>query len=255
MTKIEFSLDVSSDPLAGAENISDDGALFEINLEQGILIPKEAKNLSVRVDEATVWNNVFNISSLLNNTQLYVLENGVNRVVTIPDGSYSVNSLSQTIDREYVILGGSTNLIILQGDQPTQRVEITLDGTIAGSGAQLDFTQVDTFRDIIGFTSKLVPTAGPTTVLFQELGINEASFNVIEFFQIHADIGQGIRINNTYTQTIARVNITAPPGSQIVSEPFNAGKSDADSLIGTLRKNFVFWLTDQRNVLVNTNEI
>ena len=59
--------------------------------------------------------------------------------------------------------------------------------------------------------------AVPTTVLFQQLGANEAAFNVIEFFQIHSDIGQGIRINNTYTQTIARVNITTPPGSQIVS--------------------------------------
>ena len=239
MTKIEFSLDVSSDVNAGAQNLSDDNALFEINLEQGIRIPRDAKNLSVRVDEATVWNNVFNISTVLGNTQLYVLENGVNRVVTIPNGSYSVNSLSQTIDREYVALGGSTGLIILQGDQPTQRVEITLDGTIAGTGAQLDFTPADTFRDVIGFTAILVP-AVPTTTLLQQLGANEAAFNVIEFFQIHADIGQGIRINNTYTQVISRVNITKPPGSQIVSEPFNPAKSDADSLIGTLRKHFVF---------------
>jgi hypothetical protein len=57
----EISLVVSSDPDAGAVNRSADGSYFEIQLDDGLQIPKEALNVNVRVEEATIWWVVPNI--------------------------------------------------------------------------------------------------------------------------------------------------------------------------------------------------
>jgi hypothetical protein len=86
------------------------------------------------------------------------------------------------------------------------------------------------------------------------LSDNVAALNQIDYFLIHSDlVSRGVRINNTYNQTIAQVLITATPGSQIVSTPFNPPHSQAPELIGAKRSRISFWLTDQSNNLVNTN--
>ena len=84
---------------------------------------------------------------------------------------------------------------------------------------------------------------------------NQAAFNIIEYFLIHWDGGQGFSTNGTFQQSIARVNITERPGSQIVSTPFNPAKSEANGWIGERRSHISFWLTDQSGVkLVDTGE-
>ena len=57
----EISFVVSSDPDAGATNRSADGSYFEIQLDDGLQIPKEALNVNVRVEEASIWWVVPNI--------------------------------------------------------------------------------------------------------------------------------------------------------------------------------------------------
>ena len=58
----EISLIVSSDPQAGAINVSRDGSQFEIQLDgEGISIPKDAININVSVEESTVWWVIPNI--------------------------------------------------------------------------------------------------------------------------------------------------------------------------------------------------
>ena len=67
----EISLVVSSDPDAGAVNKSVDGSYFEIQLDDGLQIPKEALNVNVRVEEATIWWVVPNIITGQNN-KMYI---------------------------------------------------------------------------------------------------------------------------------------------------------------------------------------
>lgn len=256
----KISLDVNSDPNFGAENLTANNARFEINLEQPISFPSGAFNTTVRVEEATVWNTVNNLSVGLNNNHIFITDLPTGTIdVTIPNGNYSTPSLSAAIDREYVALGGTAGLVSLDEDFATQKVILIIDGTLAGvGGAQVDFTPANTFRDLLGFTAILVPSAaqgGPTIVLFEQLGANQAAFNIIEYFKIHSDIGQGIRSNNAWDQTIARINITSPPGSQVVSEPQNPAVSEANTWVGNPRTHMVFWLTDQANVEVDTGEI
>lgn len=249
MTTYEIPIIASSSVAAGASNVSDNGSTFEIRLQQPIIMPQNLANCTVQVDEATVWWTIPNISAVLGNNKFYLLYNAVNYLITIPNGLYGVSDLNNALDREILSAVGVAGLVNLAPDNATQRVEITLnDATM-----QIDFTPADTFRDVIGFNSQLVPPA-PTTDVYTQLGDNTANFNTIDYFLIHSDIvDQGIRVNDRFNQTIAQILIDVSPGSQIVSREFNPSKSDALRLAGTTIDRIKFWLTDQDNNLVDTN--
>lgn len=251
-----IAFDVNSDPAGGAELLTDNNAQFEINLQVPISIPGDAKNATLRVEEATVWNTVANISAGLGNNQFVIDDNTVVTALTIPDGSYSVQDLSAAINREFVDAGGTANLVLLAEDSATQRVVMVLDGTLsAGAGVFVDLTGANTCRDVLGYNNQIVPLGGGVTILTEDLAPNVAAFNNIEYFLLHADVTEGIRVNNTWNNTVGRVNITAPPGSQVVSTPFNPAKSSVSEMVGSPRRHFVFWITDQSNVQVDTGEI
>tara|TARA_R110000850_G_scaffold4481_2_gene20283 strand:+ start:503 stop:1615 length:1113 start_codon:yes stop_codon:yes gene_type:complete len=57
----ELSFIVTSDPAQGATNRTADGSSFEVQLDDGLQIPKEALNVNVSVESATVWWSVPNI--------------------------------------------------------------------------------------------------------------------------------------------------------------------------------------------------
>lgn len=250
----EISMIFSSDPQSGARNLSSDGSSFEIQLEDGLTIPRDSVNCTVSVESATVWNSVPNIITNVND-KMYVTGPDSSDVlqtfiITIPQGLYDLPSLNEAVLRELENQGAKTNplpLISLSADDATQKVELRVNYTTVG----VDFTQPQTPREILGFISIFVyVTSAPTTVLAQ----NVAGFNTVNYFLLHSDItNKGLRFNNDFNQTIAQVLIDVRPGSQIVYQPFNPAKIPCPELIGTNRKNLRFWLTDDRNRLVNTN--
>ncbi len=251
MTQYEIPIIATSSEAAGAVNITNNGSSFEILLADPIIMPDNLSNCSVQVDEATVWWTIPNISAALGNNLVYVSYSGAPHTLTIPDGLYSITDLSSAIDREFLAATGVAGVISLAPDNATQKVTIAISP--GGVATQIDFTQANTIRDIIGFNSQLVPPA-PTAVTYSQLGDNVAAFNSIEFFLLHSDIvGQGIRVNEVFTQTIAQILIDVPPGSQIVSREYNPPKSDALGLQGTTIDRIRFWLTDQNNNLVDTH--
>lgn len=67
----EISMIVSSDPSQGASNVSPDGAYFEVQLEDGIMIPSDALNVNISVEESTLWWVVPNIITGVND-KMYI---------------------------------------------------------------------------------------------------------------------------------------------------------------------------------------
>lgn len=262
-----IGLDVNSDPAAGAINISDDNAQFEVNLTVPIKIPNTAFHCTVKVDEATVSNTVYNISEELKNNEFSFLWRPSSEVapppiqgfvVEFPDGSYDVDTLNETLQDLIAATIGDEhrNKIRLTGDEPTQKVRLEI--APAGTGLfpeefQVDLNTPETVAPVIGFTPAVYPGA-PTTTFFQVLGDFIAKFNNLEYFLLHADIGEGLRTNDRFDQTIAKILITARPGSQIVYQPLLPAITEANSMLGQERKHFVFWLTDHRGIRVNTHE-
>ena len=245
----EIPLLVSSDVNAGAENKSADGSTFYITLDEPLIVPRDARSVDIQVQEATVWWVIPNVITGTNDE--FTIEEGGNApfTVTIPQGLYDLTALETAVEREVVATGAPAGLFNFIADDPTQKVVIRINQ----AGTRIDLTGAQTFRDLLGFDSQLVPV-GLSVGIYTQIGDNVAAFNQIDYFLIHSDlVGRGVRINNTYTQTIAQVLIDVPPGSQIVSTPFNPPHSQAPELIGSKRTRIRFWLTDQANNLVNTN--
>ena len=265
----EISLIVSSDPSAGATNISPDGSRFEIQLDgEGISIPKDALNVNVSVEESTVWWVVPNIITGQND-KFYVFgdddhtdADGVPDpipqlfTVTIPQGLYDLSGLNNALQAELEAQGARTvdalnnplPLISLSADDSTQKVRIRFNYP----NAYIEFTPPDTCREILGFDAgKYGPFANaPLSILAP----NTAAFNQVNYFLIHSDlVNQGIRFNNRYNQTVAQVLINVAPGSQIVSTPFNPARCNGQELAGSKRTNLRFWITDDKQRAVNTN--
>lgn len=238
---------VSSSILAGAENVSADGSSFDVNLDEPIAIPRNAEQITVQVDSATVWNVVPNVTSGVNDT--FSLDDGVNPtfVVTVATGLYDLATLEASVESALIAAGAASGLFSFIGDSATQKVIIRVNAI----GVTIDFTIAQTFRDLIGFTAIVL---GPTVAALTDFtAANQAAFNTLLFFLIHSDIvPRGIRIGNTFNQIISQVLIDVQPGSQIVSREFNPPVSEANDLGGALKKRIRFWLTDQSNNLVNT---
>ena len=250
----EISMIVSSDPQNGARNVSPDGSYFEVQLEDGLKIPKDALNVNISVEEATVWWTIPNIITGQND-KLYITGPDTadviqNYVITIPQGLYNLSGINEAMIRELEAAGSKFDpepLISLSPDEATQKVEMRFNYATVS----IDFTQNNTPREILGFNSQIY-SAVPINPI---LAPNTAQFNQVNYLLIHSDLtNKGIRFNNSYNQTIGQVLIDVPPGSQIVSTPFNPAKISAQELAGTTRTNLRFWLTDDENRRINTNE-
>lgn len=249
----EISMIVSSDPINGATNISPDGSYFEVQLQDGLKVPKDALNVNISVEEATIWWSVPNIITGQND-KLYItgpntLDVIQNFVLTIPQGLYDLAGINEAMARELEAGGAKIDpepLITLSPDEATQRVQMRFNYATVS----IDFTQTDTSRVILGLDAQVYSPV-PTNPI---LAPNVAAFNQVNYFLIHSDLtNKGIRFNNNYNQTIGQVLIDVAPGSQIVSRPFNPAKINAPELSGTTRTNLRFWLTDDEDRRINTN--
>ena len=249
----EISMIVSSDPINGATNVSSDGSYFEVQLQDGLNIPKDALNVNISVEEATIWWSVPNVITG-ENDKMYITGPDTadvitNYVITLPQGLYDLSGINAAIARELEIAGAKIDpdpLITLSPDEATQRVQIRFNYATVS----IDFTPNDTFRTILGFNSQVYTPVPNNPVLAP----NVAAFNRVNYFLIHSDLtNKGIRFNNNYNQTIGQVLIDVAPGSQIVSRPFNPARINAQELAGSSRTNLRFWITDDEDRRVNTN--
>ena len=243
LVKTEIPIVVSSNPSIGAFNLSttpNSFDAFRVDLEQPIVVPRNARNCVLQVLGTTIWNNQPNVITGVNDTLRITGPDTLDALtvfdIVIPQGSYSVSELNQRIAIELSNAGAKTSpnpIISLTPDEATQKIEIRIFYT----GASVDFTQPNSCWEILGFTPATVLTATFDGESF--LAPSEASFNVINFYLISSNlVSQGLRFNNTYRQIINQTNIDVRPNSQIVSEPFNPSKIECPELVGQVRSNF-----------------
>lgn len=250
MAFVERQTSLILDSGSGAINRSADGAYFQVNFGDPLRIPADAVDCNIAVEEAEIWNTIPNITTGVND-RFFVTDSSVPATysLTIPQGLYDLTGLSQAILRELENAGAATApaLLTMTPDEATQKVEIKLNY----STVSIDFTQPNTMRTILGFNSRVV---GPGTAGTTYLADNVAAFNQLNYFLLHTDlVTDGIRQNDAYSQTVAKVPIDAAPGSQIIYSPRNPARIEEPNLIGATRNNIQVWLTDQNNVRVNTN--
>ncbi len=246
MIRKEKSFIVSSNPDNGSKNLTNDGSRFEVQLEDPLHVPKGAVNVQISVEEAIIWWTSPNVIKNVN-SEFYLDDNGTPRNISLPTGLYDLNGLNAAINREIINAGGVDGLVSISADTSTQKVVLT----VSSAQQTIDFTQSDTFRDILGFNSQILANAAVSPKAW--LADNVAGFNVVNYFLIHSDItSTGLRYNNKYSQILKQVNIDVAPGSQIISAENNPPRTDGDHLRGASRSTIRMWLTDDVDRLVNT---
>ena len=250
MVVLSIPILVSSDPASGAINISSDGSQFEVTTDEPIVIPSEVTNCELFVTSASVWNVIPNVETGVND-KFYITESpNPQTVATIPQGLYDLNTLEQAIERDLENQGFPVGTFSFLPDDPTQKVVIRINVV----GITIDLTPADTPRDLLGFNSQILPDPGPSAGVENFVADNEAAFNNIDFFLIHSDLcSEGIRLNGTFNQAIAKVDILdTGVGELITNQYFVPVICPCDYLIGSARKSWRIWLTDQNNERVNT---
>ena len=238
----------------GGDNQSTDGSSFEVNLQDGLQIPLNAKHVNIAVEDASIWWTIPNIITGVND-KLYVtgLDNtGLIKSfdLTIPQGLYDIVMLQSAIERELENAGAlikPSHLFTLNPDEPTNRVEIDFNHV----GTSIDFSQPNTFREVLGFDAQVYTAPNDH---FRKLGQSIARFNQIDYFLIHSNLtNKGMLFNHSVSQSIARIMIDVKPGSLIHHTPNHPSHISAPELAGSTQNTFKFWLTDDKNRYVNTN--
>lgn len=245
-----YAFIASSDPDNGATRVTKNGSAFTVVLDQPIMIPKTAASCTVELVSATVWWVMPNVSPEIANDQFNFIVSATPYNFTIPKGLYSRSALDSLIGRELVNLGFDSDDITLSEDTATQKTIFIFKN----AGWQVDFTQPDSPLVLTGFDARLIPAA-PSTAGQSDSSDNTASFNTINSFLIHTPglVTGGIPINNQGRNIIASVPIDVNPGSQIVFQPRNPVKVDANELIGKTLNAYNVELTSESNEEVDTN--
>ena len=229
----------SSDPLNKAQNVSQDGSEFSVMLDTPISLPQGAVSATLCVNQASIWNTSYNISASFGNNKITIVEAGIPITLTIPDGLYSLGGLNAYLSTQFTNQGQPSNLITISGDDATQKTIITF----FKAGDQVDFTQPNSVRVILGFNARVVVSLSAG---FNEYSDEPANFNRVNSYLIRSNlVSQGIPVNSIGQGIIAQVPITVPPGSQINYSPFNPIPVDASELIGIGKNTFSFNLYDQ----------
>lgn len=232
---------------------TDDGSQFTVNLEEPLKIPIGALEAYIQVYGCTVWNNIHNIRTDVNDKFYVEYFDGLtlySETLVLEAGLYDVDHLNSALKRE---LNNNANLpsdlFTIVPDTASNRAVIQFNY----SGTQLDFTNADTPRQILGFDSRQVPLIATSGVQYV-IGDTVANFNNIEYFTIASDIiHRGIRINERFNQTLVKIPIDVAPGSQINYQPFSPQKIPCNELIGTEKKEVTLWLTNNLLQRVDTN--
>lgn len=196
-----------------------------------------------------------NTATLASSTQHWSRERNGTGVtaypITLPQGLYDLNAMQNAIATQLENAGASSSaepIISLVADTASQRVNIRFPFPTS----RVDFTLPNTIRDIIGFPATNFGnyTDAPRTIV----GTATPQFNTVNYFLLHTDLTNlGLRFNNQYSQVVSQILIDRPPGSQILSRPFNPARIAVPELIGATRSSIRVWLTNDQNQRIDTN--
>ena len=246
--QVPLFLDSSTE--AGAYNVTPYGDRFTVQFDRPIKIPANAKNATIELNQASVWNTVYNISAANKNNQIGVILGGVSTTLQIQDGLYDIESLEDAVDRALAAQSLTPGLIKFTGDNASQRVIVEF----TAAAQQIDFNVTNPMNTVLGFEIDVYPSA-PTTAADHYVAPNVANLNVLEYFILHTDlVSTGIPVNGIFKNVIGKVLLTSDPGFLITYQPYNPIQVSVGSRIGTDITQIVCWITNQNNEPIQMND-
>lgn len=254
----------SSSTSLGASQRSADGSSFEVRLDSPIQVPPSAIDATIECVSANIWRTSPNISAAYKNNKLYFwhyepisLSNTL-VTLTIPDGLYSIAGLDAMVRRLLKVtdipLSVPTtkftgNEIDFEGDQPTQRVYITMKPNITFSSGIGPFTP-DNIALTLGFTAD--PPFGNAG---GEYGAQQvATLNKTNAYVIHTNLVHGgITVNNLHDNILTEIQLTSSPGDLLTYRPYIPYVIDGSHLKNGPVDLITFRLTNELGEPIDTN--
>ena len=247
---MQIPLFLDSSPNAGEFNISANRDRFTGQFDRPIMIPPNARNATVELNQSSVWNTTYNMSAANNNNQIGLILDGTPVLLEIQDGLYDIDSLEDAIDRALTNQGLTSGLVRFSGDFASQWV--IAEFTTANQ--QIDFRVPNACNVVLGFETDVYPST-PTTGNQFVVAPNVASLNVLEYVILHTDIvTTGIPVNGIFRNVIGKVLLTSDPGYLINYQPYNPIQVPIDNQIGSSISQVVCWITDHQNNPIQMND-
>jgi hypothetical protein len=251
------SILASSSLTAGALNRSTDGSSFKVSMNDAIIIPSDAQNITVEVVKATIWHTTPNFKSTNNQIHIKGLDTAdvlQTRVITLPVGLYDVASFKSALLAQLLNEGFKqtpTPVLDITADYATNKLGIVLNYT----STEFSFTVANgvnnPMNQILGYD---IATYTTTTAPFVKIAPNIAKFNQLNSILIVSNLcDNGFAVNSTESNIVAQVLIDVSAGSQIIYEPFNATSVSASNLQGRFLKEFEVRITDENLDSIDTN--
>lgn len=213
------------------------------------IVLRNKKRYTLTVINATMFftfPNIFSSGANQNNI-LNFTANATQYKITVPQGLYDISTLSTLISNSLQNLGLSSSLIVLSGDNPTQRSVIQLNNATCS----INFA-TSNIRTILGFNAV---TIGPGTSGQFYYSNNRADFNTLSEVLLHASCCSGFRNNtneiSSNSDVIGSVVINCGVSQQIVYDPNQAIKVP---IFQSILDRVQFYYTDQDNNALVNNE-
>ncbi|EDV18724.1 uncharacterized protein TRIADDRAFT_62799 [Trichoplax adhaerens] len=206
------------------------------------------KIYKVALIAAEIWYSWYNITS--KNNKFKYFNGKVWKNTIIPPGAYNVVDIQKALqnimkeNNDYIPANtsGDENLfhVNISPNYNTFKSEIELKNNY-----KLDFTIDNTFRDILGFNSRIISENGKH---HSDQIVNITSINTIE---IHCSLVDGSYINGKSGDLIHCTSPNVPPGSLLQVRPFQ--KMYNSMKVMSAINSVTFKVTDQDGNLVDLN--
>lgn len=221
-----------------------DKSSFTVQLYNPISVPRNAKSAQIGLYSANVWNSSPNIVTG-ENDKVYFIYLGSPYNITIPQGLYSVEDLQNQIQTQILLesVPIPDDIIQLLPNEATQQILTQFNY----AGTQLDYTQANTIREIVGYDARLSPLVPSVAPGELDPADSLAAFNQYDSFLILANdlVLDGLPVNDRAVGVLAQIPLTSPPNSLINFIPPQIQYIQADHLINHKIYDMKFRLTNQ----------
>lgn len=246
---------ISSDTKLNAQNVPADGSRTTISFNPAIEIPSTAINPILTVESSEMYFSFVNIGASQGNNLLYAEDTTLvqSYTITIPDGLYSLSELDSTVERLFANEG-------LKSAEVLPAFEIHGDSATGEAIFVFNFLDVkvemkaDSPVEVLGFPIGVYPSTFPAPQApYYEYGPVPAQFNQLNSILINSSlVSEGIRLNDKYQGTIAKIQINAPPGGQILYNPNRPSIIHIDNLKGASINEATFSITSEDGTPLDT---
>jgi hypothetical protein len=256
-----YSYFFSSDPKNGAIHLDDTGSRFVVNLTQPISFPKNAKNIDLLLNSASIWYTTVNVSKTLYDNATFVFTLDSDTIsVDLEDGLYSLQdvydqlSLLSDLQLPGIVF---EKLFTFTSFFSVQKVAVQF----LQNNLQINWG-LSTVRKLLGFDANQDAWPGQSSgtpinnILNKSIIANNVgNFSALTSYLIHSSlIGNGLSVNGVYKNVIGEVPITVDPGELLNHKALAPAIAfNANELIGTSWSSLNFWISSQTDTILDMN--